>query len=115
MRGTMEDDVWAFVFENRGDSLLVADVGEAGTDVGADPALAQFAINFEEGIFSALDQDQAARTKFHRLATDFRADGAACAGDEDGFTCQESLEFGGVETDGLAAQQIEDIDAGARL
>src|SRR5437660_8895629 len=109
--GTMKHHVGAFFFENRVDSFLVADVGQARADIRADPALAELAINLEECVFGALEQDQTARTEFHGLAADFRADGASGAGDEDGFTGEEALEFGCVETNGLAAEELEDIDA----
>jgi hypothetical protein len=113
--GAVEDNVGAFFGEDSGDALLVADVGEAGADVSADPALAKLAVDFEEGVFGALDEDQPARTEFHGLATDLGADAAAGAGDEDGFAGEKSLQFGGVEADGLSAEELEYIHRRALL
>src|SRR5438445_679559 len=111
MSGAVEDDVGTFFFEYGVNSGLIADVGQAGADVSADPALAELAIDLEKGVFGALEQDQTARTEFHGLAADFRADGAAGAGDEDGFAGEEALQFGRVEADGFAAEEIKKIEA----
>src|SRR5437762_3314139 len=63
--GTMEDDVGALVIENFRDAGFIADVSETGTDVSADPALAQLAIDLEEGIFGALEENEPTRAEFH--------------------------------------------------
>src|SRR4051812_31859834 len=109
MGGAMEDHIGPLLIENSCDSLLIADVSETWPDVSADPALAQLAVDLEERILSALDEDQPARAELHGLAADFRADAPACAGYKNRFTGQKTLQFGGIKANWLAAEQLEDI------
>src|SRR5215204_790365 len=72
--GTMKHHIRPLFFESGIDPRLIADVRKARPDIRPDPALAQLAIDLKERILSPLDEHQPPRTKFHRLATNFRTD-----------------------------------------
>lgn len=112
--GAVEDDVGVVLIEEGIDAGWVADVGQEWADVSADPKLAKFAVDFEEGVFGALEEEETVGAELHDLAADFGADAPAGAGDQDGFGSEEALEFGGFEADGWAAEEVGDVWAGAR-
>jgi hypothetical protein len=64
--------------------------------------VAELAVDFEEGAFRLLDEDQPLGREAEDLAADLRADRPAGAGDEDALAGEEALELGGVEVDGRA-------------
>ena|SRR5438477_5061900 len=70
----------------------------------------QLAIDLEQRVLRPIQQDQSLRAEAHRLPADFRADASAGAGNQDHFACDESLQFGGVEIDRLAAEQFRQFD-----
>jgi hypothetical protein len=71
--------------------------------------MSQFAVNFKEIILSLIEQDQPARAKLHGLAADFRTNAATGPGDNYILGGEESLQFGRVEADRLAAEEIRQI------
>ena len=82
MGGRVEDDLGVVRFKNLGDAIGIADVGDHRDDVGADPAVTEFAIDFKQGVFGAIEKNQPGGTESHGLAADFRADASAGSGDE---------------------------------
>jgi hypothetical protein len=103
--GAVEDNVGVVVGEDLMDAGGVGDVGDDGVEAGADPALEEFLVDFEEGVFGLFEEDEFAWAEAEDLAADFGADGAAGTGDEDGFAGEEALEFGGVQVDGGTAEE----------
>ena len=45
--GAVKDDVRLMFLEDLGDSASIADIGHAGANVGADPAVSQLSVDFE--------------------------------------------------------------------
>ena len=113
--GAVEHDVRLMLFKHPRDAPDVADVGDDRHPLGADPAVAQFAVDFEQAVLRPVQQDHPARAEFHGLPADFRSDAAAGAGHEDILAGQEPLQFGGVEADRPAAQQIGQFEVASFL
>ncbi len=107
--GAVENDLRLMQFENPRDPPRVADVGDQRNHFRSDPAVTQLAVDLEKIVFRLIEQDQPARTKFHGLPADFRADAAAGAGDQNALAGEEPLKLRGVEADGLSAQKIVQI------
>ena len=115
VRGGVEDDLRMEAFEDAGQPLAVAHVGDYGGEWKAEVLGAQLLLDLEEAVLSPSEQDEARRGEGDELTDDFRPDGAARAGDEDGSAPDVPGDLVEFEPDGLAVQQVLDLhvaDAG---
>ena len=76
---------------------------------GAEPLLAQLAVDLEEVVLRLLDEDQCAGQKrmiCRQISDPMLPPGP---GDEDRLAGEETLQFGRVEVDRLSSEQISDV------
>lgn len=110
--GGMEDDVRAMGAEDGLDALGEADIGDNGGDPDPVPPAApqQIFIDVKDRVFAMADEDQLGGAVAEELAAELAADGAAAACDEDAPAAHQLLDGGDVGADGIAAQEVFDID-----
>ncbi len=71
--------------------------------------LAQLAVDLEEVVLGVVGHHEPADLHAHELAAELGADRAAGAGDEHGAAAHVGADGGGVERDGLAAEDVLDL------
>ena len=106
--GGVKDDVGAPALEQRAQLGLVADVDEAGREVGEVALGLELVLDLEEVALGVVDQDEEARTHGGELAREFAADRAAGARDHDDLV-GDVADGVVVEPDLVAAQDVFDL------
>lgn len=107
--GGVEDDLRAEAFEDAGQPLAVAHVGDDRGERQAGVVGAQLLLYLEEAVLPPPEQDEARGGEGNQLTDDFAPDGAARAGDEDGSAPDVPGDLVEFEPDGLAVQQVLDL------
>ena len=91
--GAMEDDVGPLGLEDLPHAGGVAHVADPRADIGADPVVAQFAIDFEQRVLCSFEQDEPIGAEPHGLPADFRPDAATGTGHENALPGKKPLQF----------------------
>lgn len=103
---TVEDNMRPLGLEHLPYALGIANIANAWAHVGANPVVAQFAIDLEQRVLRPLEQYEPIGAESHRLPADFRTDAAAGAGHEDPFAGKKTLQFRCIQINRGAAQKV---------
>ncbi len=106
----MKDDLRRVLRKQGAHARFVAHVGDQGKHVHLRARASQLPVDLEQRELGALDEKNLRRLEARDLTRELRADGPAGPGDHHALSGQELAELRLVEEDGLAAQQILDLD-----
>ena len=106
----MEDDGGAKTVEDQPHPGGVADVADAAVDLGFARLVPELAIDGEDAVLTAADEDQGLGMEVQHLAAYLGSDAPPGAGDQNGAVRQETADGVGVQLDGLAPQEVVDFD-----
>ena len=110
VRGGVKHIVRAVQLEHLLEPLRVRDAADERHHFDAGVAPGHLEVREVERAFRPLEQHQALRPVGGDLARQLRADGPGPTGDEDGLAREVALHLREVELDGLAPQQVLDLD-----
>ena len=106
----VEDDLRLILLEDLLHPGLVGDVRDDGGGVDFGPFLLDFQPDIVQRGFRRVNQDELVGIEHRHLPHDFTADGTGRAGDEHPLPFQVRGDFLHVDLDGVAAQEIFDLD-----
>ena len=112
VRGGVEDGVRFDVGDDAERGFGIDHVVQHGFAGNIGKTLGDLAVDFEEGVFAALHEDQQAGLEGGADAADFAADAAACAGDEHTFVFDCAADEFAVDAVGGAADEFGHVEAG---
>ena len=105
----VEDGRGTLGAEEMPNPLGVADVGHQRHAIDLGKTAGELAVDLEERVLHPLDKQQSLRFETADLAAHLRTDGAPGAGDEHDFVAEIVADRLGVESDGIAAEQVFDV------